>query len=304
MEHLLIHSRSPPIFQYLLSFIRSWAQRVGLYGQVYGYLSGYSWAILCANICHVSSSLISSLSSIEHFSIDDFFSLVQKFFSTYALFPWSAQSIHLYPKSSKQIVHSQKSSVHNRGAMRIISPSPPFNNSGRSTINSTRDLIVQGFQRVVELLDQINTSTSEDKANALKQILELTNDFPNSKIKSLVQLTLSCESEGELDQWIGWMKSRLVHFLNDCEEECHLSVQTQNTIEQRSTTEIFYSIGFQLDEQTLMNQRNFSYCLTKFLDQFNSCPNRKETMKVSSKLISIHDWKLERMQPKSQRIRK
>jgi hypothetical protein len=230
---------------------------------------------------------------------------VHKFFSIYSQFPWSAQSFRLHPTSSKQIIHSQKTSAQNRGAMRIISPSPPFNNTGRSTINSTRDLIVQGFQRVVELLDQINTSTSEDKANALKQILELTNDFPNGKIKSIVQLTLSCESEQELDEWIGWMRSRLAYFLNDCEEKCHLSVQTQNTTEHRSkTTEAFYSIGFQLDEETLNRHQTFNNRLNKFLDQFNLYPDRKETMKISHKLISIHDWRLERMQPKPQRTRK
>jgi len=160
-------------------------------------------------------------------------------------------------------------------------------------------------QRVVELLDKINTITYEDKSNALKQILELNNDFPNAKIQSLIQLTLSCENEHELDEWIGWMKSRLAHFLNDCEEECHLSIQTQNSIEYRSkNTEAFYSIGFQLDEQTLNNHRNFNYLLNQFLDQFNLYPNRKETMKISYKLISKHDWKLERMQPKPQRTKK
>jgi poly(A) polymerase Pap1 len=189
--------------------------------------------------------------------------------------------------------------------MRIISPSPPFNNTGRSTTNCTRDLIIQGFQHVVELLDRINTITSEDKSNALKQILELSNDFPNETIKSLVQLTLSCENECDLDEWIGWMKSRLAHFINDCEEECHLSIQTQSTIEYRSkTSEAVYSIGFQLDEETLSHHRNFYYYLNKFIDQFKLCPNRKETMQVSYKLISIHDWKLERMQPKAQRTQK
>ncbi|CAF4791566.1 unnamed protein product, partial [Rotaria socialis] len=81
IEYLLVHVRSPPIFQYLLTFVRTWAQRVGLYGRVYGYLGGYSWAILCAYICHKFLAPIKSLSSIEQFSIEEFFSLVQQFFS-------------------------------------------------------------------------------------------------------------------------------------------------------------------------------------------------------------------------------
>ena len=267
---------------------------------MYGYLSGYSWAILCAQICHSSLSPIVSLTSIEHFSIDDFFSLVHTFFFTYAHFPWSVQSVHLHSKSFKQVTHSQKSSVLNRGSMRIISPTPPFSNSGRSTINSTRDLTVKGFQRVVGLLDQINTITSEDRITALKRILELTNDFPNSEIKSLVQLTFTCETEQELDEWVGWMKSRLAHFLNDCEEKCRLTLQTESTVDRRpQITAAYYFIGFQLDQQTLMQQRNFTHCLTKFLDQFNLYPQRKDTMKVSSKLMSVDDWQLERMQPKA-----
>ena len=272
---------------------------------MYGYLSGYSWAILCAHICHLFLSSIQTLSSIEHFSIDQLFSLVENFFSTYAQFNWSSQALRLHPKSYKQMSYFEKSSARNRGSMRIISPSPPFNNTGRSTTNSTRDLIAQGFQHVVELLDRINTITPEDKSNALKQILELTNDFPNETIKSLVQLTLSSESRNDLDEWIGWMKSRLAHFLNDCENECHLSIQTQSSIEyQSNNTEAMYSIGFQLDEQTLSHHRNFSHWLNQFLDQFNLYPNRKESMKISHKLISTHDWKLERMQPKPQRTRK
>jgi hypothetical protein len=180
--------------------------------------------------------------------------------------------------------------------MRIISPSPPFNNSGRTTINSTRDLIVQGFQRVLQLLKTMNTITSEEKSNALQQILALTNDFPNVKIKSLVELTLSCENSDELDEWIGWMKSRLAHFINDCEEDCQLVVQTQSATEHRSNNrEATYSIGFQLDEHALIHHRNFTHSLNQFLDQFNVYQHRKETMQISHKIISIHDWKHQRI---------
>ena len=192
IERVLIHARSPPIFQHLVTFIRTWAQHIGLYGQVYGYLGGYSWAILCAHICHSFLSPIESLTSIEQFSIDEFFTLVHRFFSTFANFNWSSESLRLHStKSYRQLSSTAKSPAHSRGAMRIISPSPPFNNTGRSTIDSTRDLIVQGFQRVLQLLDTINTMTSEDKFHALQQILELKNDFPNETMRSVLQLTLS-----------------------------------------------------------------------------------------------------------------
>ncbi|CAF3680828.1 unnamed protein product [Adineta steineri] len=305
IEHLLVHVRSPPIFQHLLTFIRNWAQHVGIYGQAFGYLGGYSWAVLCAYICRSFLSSIKSLSSIEQFSIDNFFSLVEKFFSTYANFNWTSEVVRLHSTSYKQTTHSEQKSMYNRGTMRILSPISPYNNTGRTTTNSTRDLIIQEFQRVVDLLNRVNTITTKDKANALKLVLELNNDFPNQTVQSLLQLTLSCENVNDLDEWIGWLKSRLAHFMNGMENECHLIIQTQSSIEyQSNNTEALYSIGFQLNQELISQKRNFTYFLDKLLDQFNQYPNRKETMKISYKLIGIHDWKLVRMQPKPQRTRK
>ncbi|CAF1366340.1 unnamed protein product [Rotaria sp. Silwood1] len=282
IERLITYVRSPPIFQHLLTFIRTWAQNVGLYGQVYGYLGGYSWAILCAYICHRFLLLNNS-----YFSIEEFFILVEKFFSTYSHFNWSSESVSLYSKKS----FSDQSSIDNRGSMRILCPSPPYNNTSRSTIDSTRDLIIQGFQNVHNIIEK--KLKYED---TLKEILQLSNHFPDKTIQAILQLKLSGKTNSELNQWIGYMKSRLAHFLNDCQNECNLFVQTQNNVEiRKQNLERFYSIGFQLNEQILSRHRQFYYCLNKFLEQFIICSFRSETMKISYKLMSIHDWNSERM---------
>ncbi|CAF4383729.1 unnamed protein product, partial [Adineta steineri] len=147
--------------------------------------------------------------------------------------------------------------MHNRGTMRILSPISPYNNTGRTTTNSTRDLIIQEFQRVVDLLNRVNTITTKDKANALKLVLELNNDFPNQTIQSLLQLTLSCENVNDLDEWIGWLKSRLAHFMNGMENECHLIIQTQSSIEyQSNNTEALYSSFFFLTFSILFKSKS------------------------------------------------
>ena len=293
-ERLIIYARYPIIFQHLTSFIRTWAQHVGLYGQSYGYLSGYTWAVLCAHICH------SSIISIEDFSLDQFFDLVEKFFSTYAKFPWINQSLDFHGNSLKGVKE-----VLNRGAMRISSPCPPYNNTARVTFVSTRDLIVQGFQHVVDLLVEIDTSTPDGKIHAMQKILELENEFPMKKVQSLLELTLSSANPSELEEWIGWLRSRLAFFLNTCEERCRLSFQTQNTVEYRANhTEAVYSIGFFVDEKSLNQNQKFSNALKQFLEQFTLYPNLQESMKISHQIRSTFDWTLERTQPKSQRIRK
>ncbi|CAF0878678.1 unnamed protein product [Adineta ricciae] len=251
IERLVVYVRYPPIFQYLLTFIRTWAQNTGLYGQVYGYLGGYSWAILCAYICHqhLPKNQIC-------FSIEQLFDLIKLFFSFYAHFNWPHDSIHLPMK----LRYLDETSEVSRGSMRILCPTPPFNNSARSTTTSTRDLIIQGFQQAYEILEK--TANYED-------ILRLPNQFPHKTIQSIIQLTLSGQTINELEHWLGYMKSRLAHFSTDCEEECHLFVQTDTKTEKRDTDlERFYSVGFQVDEQVLSRHRQFYYVFNKFLDEF------------------------------------
>ncbi|CAM4875460.1 unnamed protein product [Rotaria socialis] len=282
IERLIVYTRFPPIFQHLLTFIRTWAQNVGLYGQVYGYLGGYSWAILCAYICHRYLS-----SNDSYFLLEEFFNLVEKFFSTYSHFNWSLEPVHLCSKLN----YSYQTSEDSRGSMRILCPSPPYINTSRSTINSTRQLIIQGFQNAQKILEK--NLKYEDR---LKEILELSNHFPDKTIKSILQFKLSVKTLNELHQWTGYMKSRLGRFLNDCQNECNLFVQTQNNLETRNDNlERFYSIGFQLDEQILSRHRKFYNSLNQFSEQFIICPFRTDTMKISYKLMSILDWNNEHM---------
>jgi hypothetical protein len=196
---------------------------------------------------------------------------------------------------------NNSSFVLQRGSMRILSPTPPNHNSARATMTSTRDLIVRSFQRIENLLETLNTISSEDKFNALKQILELKVNFPNENIQTIIEFKLSSDNANTLDEWIGWMKSRLAYFMNDLETKCHLFVQTNNSIEyQPSTNEGVYSIGFEVDEERLKTHSSFSHCLNQFLDQCNSYSNRGESMKISHKLISIHDRKLQQKATKKQ----
>jgi poly(A) polymerase Pap1 len=304
-ERLVTYVRSPPLFQHLLTFIRSWAKQVALYGQAYGYLGGYSWATLCAYICHQFFSSMPSLTFIEQFSFEQFFSLVRTFFYTYAQFNWSTDTLKLHWESKRRKSSSSSTSIRNRGSMRILCSSPPYQNTARSTTDSTRDLIHQGFRRAHEILDTVNTITSDDQFNALKKILQMTSDFPNDKVRSLLQLTATATTISELHEWIGWIKSRLVYFLQDCEHECHLNVQTQNFMDISSKhIEASYSFGFSLDEQILMTYRQFPHYLTKFIDQCHSYSSRKDTMLLKYKFFTIHDWKMQYTQPKPQRIRK
>lgn len=284
-ERLIASVRFPVVFQHLLTFIRIWAQRVGLYGQVFSYLGGFSWAILCAHICHTSSSSAHRLCSTEQF-----FLLVKTFFSYYAQFDWTSRSLCLQLNSNRSTDGSEhQSEFLNRGAMRILCPSPPFVNSSRSTIKSTRQLLIEAFQEVSTLI-----VTSESNEECLEKILFLPGHFPHRSIQSILQLRLSGRTLSELMQWIGWMKSRLARFLTECEDDCGLFVQTQHTVESRGDPlERFYCIGFTEDVRVLSRYGPSKESLDRFFDQLRFCAYRTGTMKFSYKFLTIADWFLQ-----------
>lgn len=281
IERLLLHARSPPIFQHLLAYIRAWAQHTGIYGQVCGYLCGYAWAILCSHTCHRYLSPIKSVKSIENFSIDDFFSLVKLFFSTFEQFNWSTETFTLHSQSSEPIVDGERSAVCNRGAMRILSPSPPFTNAARATKKSTRKIIVDRFRHVSRLLDS-------QKSVALEEILEQNHQFPNENMKSIIQFTIASKTLEELDSWIGWIKSRLSFFFSDCEETCHYVFQPQSNIEYQSNRmQALYAIAFPVEQNVLEQSQKFTTCLQRFISQTNGFSNRTQSMTFSHRIMSI-----------------
>ncbi|CAF1253970.1 unnamed protein product, partial [Didymodactylos carnosus] len=173
-EQLLSYIRCPYIFQYLLTFIRQWSQSVGLYGHVYGYLSGYSYAVLTAIVCHEyfdeNYHCIQSLSDLENFTLDQFFDLVRYFFDYYSKFNWSHESVRIYPK--RKAYYHRDTTVNNndvkfKGAMRILHPLPPFMNTARGTTKITRDLIVEANANKYVATKEASTSDSFfDKLNS------------------------------------------------------------------------------------------------------------------------------------------
>ncbi|CAF0892392.1 unnamed protein product [Didymodactylos carnosus] len=141
----------------------------------------------------------------------------------------------------------------------------------------------------------------------------MTKQFPHSKCLygSILQLKLTAHNLLELGEWIGWTKSRLPRFLNDCDNEYQLYIQTKNQFDlSRNESDVdasyvaTYLFAFAEACENLSRNRAFYYCLNSFIDQFTLCPYRTPTMKLSYKLISRHDWAMENQRPLPQRIRR
>jgi len=264
-----VYARCSTIFQHLLTFIRRWAQQVGLYGQVYGYLGGVSWAILCAHICHEYLTNIN-----DQYTFNDFSFLVEQFFSIFSTFDWENQPFSLHSTSCQPTDDSEQYEYINRGAMSIYCPTPPYPNSTRSTIRSTIDLFVEALK----------------KRSPIPCLLDQTSLFPHERIQSLIELRLLAKDLAELDAWTGWLKSRLARFLTDCENECQWFIQCQSKIEKRDKeNERYFSIGFSQQATLLSKNRDFCRCLDYFLDKFRTCPYHTQTMQFFYKLISVSD---------------
>ena len=74
-------------FQMSLRAVKLWAKSKGLYGNMLGFLGGFSWAVLVAKVC-MENPQERSIAKMLH-----------KFFGLYADWDWTQPVSHFWPKS-------------------------------------------------------------------------------------------------------------------------------------------------------------------------------------------------------------
>lgn len=188
--------------------------------------------------------------------------------------------------------------------MRIYCPSSN-DNSARTTIRSTQNLIVQSLEETSNLFETVNTTTTDEKYSALENVLKKNCFFPSGKARTLLELKIKAENQFDLLDWSSWVKSRLVPFFDDLNMECNLNIEPSNKLERRTDpNEIFYLLAFQTEQEDFATKNNFQAALKKFFGQSLAFKSRNKSMDLTHRLVSIEDWKLEQMKPKPARQRK
>lgn len=77
-------------FKLALRMIKLWAEKRGIYSNVFGYLGGVSWAILMTYVCQLYPDALPPV-------------LIEKFFFIYSRWNWSEKPVKLVQKIDLQV---------------------------------------------------------------------------------------------------------------------------------------------------------------------------------------------------------
>ncbi|NWV22150.1 PAPOG polymerase, partial [Origma solitaria] len=179
-------------FRLTLRAVKLWAKRRGVYSNIMGFLGGVSWAMLVARICQLYPNALAS-------------TLVNKFFLIFSKWDWPKpvllkrleESFLNLPVWDPRVNPSDRYHV-----MPIITPAYPQQNSTYNVSVSTRAVMVEEFQRGLEVTDEILKGKSD-----WSKLFEPLNFF--QKYKHYIVLTASAFTEEHHLNWIGLVESKI-----------------------------------------------------------------------------------------------
>uniref|UniRef100_H0Z8S0 Poly(A) polymerase n=1 Tax=Taeniopygia guttata TaxID=59729 RepID=H0Z8S0_TAEGU len=179
-------------FRLTLRAVKLWAKRRGVYSNIMGFLGGVSWAMLVARICQLYPNALAS-------------TLINKFFLIFSKWDWPKpvllkrleESFLNLPVWDPRVNPSDRYHV-----MPIITPAYPQQNSTYNVSVSTRAVMVEEFQRGLEVTDEILKGKSD-----WSKLFEPLNFF--QKYKHYIVLTASAFTEEHHLNWIGLVKSKI-----------------------------------------------------------------------------------------------
>ncbi|NXU34446.1 PAPOG polymerase, partial [Drymodes brunneopygia] len=179
-------------FRLTLRAVKLWAKRRGVYSNIMGFLGGVSWAMLVARICQLYPNALAS-------------TLVNKFFLIFSKWDWPKpvllkrleDSFLNLPVWDPRVNPSDRYHV-----MPIITPAYPQQNSTYNVSVSTRAVMVEEFQRGLEVTDEILKGKSD-----WPKLFEPLNFF--QKYKHYIVLTASAFTEEHHLNWIGLVESKI-----------------------------------------------------------------------------------------------
>lgn len=179
-------------FQILLRCFKFWAKRRGVYCNLFGFFGGIHIAVLAAYVCQRHPNASISF-------------LISNFFETFAFWPWP------------QPVLLEEGSLAVGGEITEIRSLMPIQLPGSPDEYCYSNITKSTFQRIREELRRGSTITRLLRADF--EWSGLFDPFAYSKkYNRFVRILLAAESQDELGDWVGWVKSRFRSLLLKLEE--------------------------------------------------------------------------------------
>lgn len=184
-------------FQFVLKCIKFWAQRRGVYKSIYGYIGGFTCAILAAKICLMFPDMESG----------DIFG---NFFRIFAQWPWPAPVMLqpcFYP-------------VKHQEMLPVIGPVRPHKNTSHTICPSTFNILRYELQRGEVIVNKISHSLKQE--NGSKSDMSWENLFESIDFFNLYPTYISvCAESPSWDlhsTWTAFLESRVRYLILEMEQ--------------------------------------------------------------------------------------
>ncbi|NWZ32953.1 PAPOG polymerase, partial [Brachypodius atriceps] len=269
-------------FRLTLRAVKLWAKRRGVYSNIMGFLGGVSWAMLVARICQLYPNALAS-------------TLVNKFFLIFSKWDWPKpvllkrleESFLNLPVWDPRVNPSDRYHV-----MPIITPAYPQQNSTYNVSVSTRAVMVEEFQRGLEVTDEILKGKSD-----WSKLFEPLNFF--QKYKHYIVLTASAFTEEHHLNWIGLVESKIRVLVGNLERNEFITiahVQPQsfpgNEVLYKQSGYVsmwFLGLVFKKAESAVKTNVDLTHGIQSFTDtvyrQANALNILKEGMKIEATYV-------------------
>ena len=180
-------------FRLALRFIKLWAQKRGIYANVFGFPGGVAWAMLVAKVCQVYPNANSA-------------TIVQKFFSFYYNWKWPQPVLLKSIETNRlpfRVWNPTKSNQDRFHKMPVITPSYPSMCATHNITESNKTVILREFKRGIEISSGITAGTK-----TWKDLIEKHDFFHRYNIY-LILLATTKGTEEEHLKWSGCVESKV-----------------------------------------------------------------------------------------------
>ncbi|XBW37140.1 hypothetical protein QEN19_002718 [Hanseniaspora menglaensis] len=199
---------SKTVFRLALRFIKLWAQKRGIYANVFGFPGGVAWAMLVAKICQLYPNANSA-------------TIVQKFFFVYYNWKWPQPVLLRTIETNKlpfRVWNPTKSNQDRFHKMPVITPSYPSMCATHNITESNKTVILREFKRGIDICTKI--STGEMTWNDLIA----KHDFFHRYKFYLILLATTKGSEEEHLKWSGCVESKVRLLVTKLENTPHIDL--------------------------------------------------------------------------------
>nr|ADY62687.1 PAPa [Candida orthopsilosis] len=183
----------PTVFKNALRFIKMWAQQRAVYANVYGFPGGVAWAMLVARICQLYPNAVSAV-------------ILEKFFQIYSQWNWPQPVLLKQIEDGPlqvRVWNPRLYAMDRQHRMPVITPAYPSMCATHNITNSTQKIIMNEFNRGVEIIGEIFTGQK-----VWSHLLERHSFFHQYKFYLCVVAATKSNAEEHL-KYSGMVESKL-----------------------------------------------------------------------------------------------